>query len=109
MQQQLRFLQSTGKARAVESAYLNQLVVMKIVRKERKGRKAFFQVDLEAVGLVKEWLLEEEKKLHKMILAVSSLLRVHKKRNLFFVAENGEGFRRVFPRIARKLTQKRLC
>ena len=40
---------STGKARAVESAYLNQLVVMKIVRKERKGRKAFFQVDLEAL------------------------------------------------------------
>ena len=40
---------STGKARAVESAYLNQLVVMKIVRKERKGRKAFFNVDLEAL------------------------------------------------------------
>jgi DNA-binding transcriptional ArsR family regulator len=41
--------ESTGKARAVESAYLNQLVVMKIARKERKGRKAFFQVDLEAL------------------------------------------------------------
>jgi len=39
----------TGKSRAVESAYLNQLVVMKIVRKERKGRKAFFTVDLEAL------------------------------------------------------------
>jgi DNA-binding transcriptional ArsR family regulator len=39
----------TLKARAVESAYLNQLVVMKIVRKERKGRKAFFDVDLEAL------------------------------------------------------------
>ena len=39
----------TGKARAVESAYLNQLVVMKVVRKERKGRKAFFTVDLEAL------------------------------------------------------------
>jgi hypothetical protein len=39
----------TLKARAVESAYLNQLVVMKIVRKERKGRKAFFNVDLEAL------------------------------------------------------------
>ena len=41
--------ESTGKARAVESAYLNQLVVMKIARKERKGRKAFFSVDLEAL------------------------------------------------------------
>ena len=39
----------TGKARAVESCYLNQLVVMGIVRKARKGRKAFFQVDLEAL------------------------------------------------------------
>jgi DNA-binding transcriptional ArsR family regulator len=42
--------ESTGKARAVESAYLNQLVVMKIARKERKGRKAFFSVDLEALN-----------------------------------------------------------
>ena len=41
--------ESTGKARAVESAYLNQLVVMKIARKERKARKAFFSVDLEAL------------------------------------------------------------
>ena len=41
--------ESTGKARAVESAYLNQLVVMKVARKERKGRKAFFTVDLEAL------------------------------------------------------------
>lgn len=40
---------STGKARAVESAYLNQLVVMRIARKERKGREAFFAVDLEAL------------------------------------------------------------
>ncbi len=39
----------TLKARAVESAYLNQLVVMKIVKKERKGRKAFFTVDVEAL------------------------------------------------------------
>ena len=39
----------TGKARAVESAYLNQLVVMKIICKERKGSKAFFRVDLEAL------------------------------------------------------------
>ena len=41
--------EATEKARAVESAYLNQLVVMKIVCKERKGRKAYFTVDLEAL------------------------------------------------------------
>jgi len=40
---------STGKARAVESAYLNQLAVMRIARKERKGREAFFAVDLEGL------------------------------------------------------------
>jgi hypothetical protein len=40
---------STGKARAVESAYLNQLVVMRVARKERKGREAVFSVDLEAL------------------------------------------------------------
>jgi hypothetical protein len=40
---------STGKARAVESAYLNQLVIMQIVRKERQSRKAVFSVDLEAL------------------------------------------------------------
>ena len=39
----------TGKERAVESAYLNQLAVMQIVRKERKERKAVFSVDLEAL------------------------------------------------------------
>jgi hypothetical protein len=39
----------TGKARAIESAYLNQLVVMKIVSKSRRGRKAYFQVVPEAL------------------------------------------------------------
>jgi len=39
----------TGKARAVESAYLNQLVVMKIVSKSRSKRKAYFQINLEAL------------------------------------------------------------
>ncbi len=39
----------TGKARAVESAYLNQFVTMRIVFKERVGRKAFFIVNLEAL------------------------------------------------------------
>ncbi len=39
----------TGKARAVESAYLNQFVTMRIAFKERIGRKAFFIVNLEAL------------------------------------------------------------
>ncbi len=39
----------TGKERAVESAYLNQLAVMQIVKKERQERKAVFSVDLEAL------------------------------------------------------------
>jgi hypothetical protein len=42
--------QVTGKARAVESAYLNQLFVMKVVSKSRTKRKAYFQVDLEALN-----------------------------------------------------------
>lgn len=37
----------TSRARAVESAYLNQLVIMGYVKKERKGRKAFFFIDRE--------------------------------------------------------------
>ena len=41
--------ESTGKARAVESAYLNQLVVMKIAHKDRVDRKAFFSINLEAL------------------------------------------------------------
>jgi hypothetical protein len=40
----------TGKARAVESAYLNQLVIMKVVQKARQGRKAFFMVDMEGLN-----------------------------------------------------------
>ena len=39
----------TGKERAVESAYLNQLVIMQIVRKERRDREVVFTVDLEAL------------------------------------------------------------
>ena len=35
----------TKRARAVESGYLNQLVVMGYMKKERKGRKAYFFVD----------------------------------------------------------------
>ena len=39
--------EQTSRARAVESAYLNQLVLMSYLKKERKGRKAYFFVDNE--------------------------------------------------------------
>ncbi len=39
--------QQTRRARAVESAYLNQLVIMGYLKKERQGRKAYFYVDRE--------------------------------------------------------------
>jgi RNA 3'-terminal phosphate cyclase len=38
----------TKRARAVESAYLNQLVIMGYLKKERHGRKAFFYIDRES-------------------------------------------------------------
>lgn len=37
----------TKRARAVESAYLNQLVIMGYLKKERKGRKAYFFIEKE--------------------------------------------------------------
>jgi hypothetical protein len=37
--------QQTQRARAVESAYLNQLVIMGHLKKERDGRKAYFYVE----------------------------------------------------------------
>lgn len=37
--------EQTRRARAVESAYLNQLVIMGYLKKERKGRKAYFYAD----------------------------------------------------------------
>jgi hypothetical protein len=37
----------TSRARAVESAYLNQLVIMGYLKKERHGRKAYFFIDKE--------------------------------------------------------------
>ena len=40
--------QQTKRARAVESAYLNQLVIMGYLKKERKGRKAYFFIDKDA-------------------------------------------------------------
>lgn len=40
----------TKRARAVESAYLNQLVIMKYLKKERTGRKAYFYVERENQG-----------------------------------------------------------
>jgi hypothetical protein len=42
--------QQTSRARAVESAYLNQLVIMGHLKKERKGRKAYFYADRESQG-----------------------------------------------------------
>jgi predicted transcriptional regulator len=42
--------EQTRRARAVESAYLNQLVFMGYLKKERKGRKAYFFVDRETQG-----------------------------------------------------------
>lgn len=42
--------QQTNRARAVESAYLNQLVIMGYLKKERKGRKAYFYIDRENKG-----------------------------------------------------------
>jgi hypothetical protein len=43
--------QQTRRARAVESSYLNQLVIMGHLKKERKGRKAYFYADRESQGL----------------------------------------------------------
>ena len=40
--------EQTTRARAVESAYLNQLVIMGYLKKQRKGRKAYFYVDRES-------------------------------------------------------------
>jgi len=42
--------EQTSRARAVESAYLNQLVIMGYLKKERKGRKAYFYVDRQTQG-----------------------------------------------------------
>jgi hypothetical protein len=42
--------QQTHRARAVESGYLNQLVIMGHLEKERKGRKAYFYVEKENQG-----------------------------------------------------------
>jgi len=42
--------EQTTRARAVESGYLNQLVLMGYLRKERRGRKAYFYVEKEDSG-----------------------------------------------------------
>jgi len=42
--------EQTSRARAVESAYLNQLVIMGHLKKERKGRKAYFYADRDGQG-----------------------------------------------------------
>jgi predicted transcriptional regulator len=45
--------EQTKRARAVESSYLNQLVLMGYLKKERRGRKAYFYVEKE--GGNKSW------------------------------------------------------
>lgn len=42
--------EQTTRARAVESGYLNQLVLMGYLKKERRGRKAYFYVEKEDSG-----------------------------------------------------------
>lgn len=42
--------EQTKRARAVESSYLNQLVIMGYLKKERKGRKAYFFLDRESLS-----------------------------------------------------------
>ena len=42
--------EQTKRARAVESGYLNQLVLMGYLKKERRGRKAYFFVEKENEG-----------------------------------------------------------
>jgi response regulator of citrate/malate metabolism len=39
--------EQTRRARAVESGYLNQLVMMGYLKKERRGRKAYFYIEKE--------------------------------------------------------------
>lgn len=39
--------EQTTRARAVESSYLNQLVIMGYLKKKREGRKAYFFIDKE--------------------------------------------------------------
>lgn len=39
--------EQTKRARAVESGYLNQLMIMGYLKKERRGRKAYFYVEKE--------------------------------------------------------------
>jgi len=46
--------EQTKRARAVESGYLNQLVLMGYLKKERRGRKAYFCVEKEEGG-EKKW------------------------------------------------------
>ena len=49
--------EQTKRARAVESGYLNQLVLMGYVKKERRGRKAYFYVEREETqnGVKESW------------------------------------------------------
>ncbi|UCE44328.1 MAG: transcriptional regulator [Candidatus Bathyarchaeota archaeon] len=42
--------EETERARAVESSYLNQLVLMGYLKKQRRGRKAYFCIEREGEG-----------------------------------------------------------
>ena len=35
----------SGRARAIESGYLNQLVIMNYIRKKRRGRNVYFYIE----------------------------------------------------------------
>ena len=48
----------TGRARAIESAYLNQLVRMEYLKKEREGKRVYFSVEGNQTNV--EYLLKEE-------------------------------------------------
>ena len=48
----------TGRARAIESAYLNQLVRMGYVKKGREGRRVYFSVEGNQANV--EYLLKEK-------------------------------------------------
>ena len=47
--------ENTKRARAVESGFLNQLVLMGYLKKERRGRKAYFYVEKQQEDGDKVW------------------------------------------------------
>ena len=59
----------TGKERAVESAYLNQLAVMQIVQERTAGAQSCFHCGFGGAGLVKgkPWDINEERQLRQLV------------------------------------------